>query len=396
MSLSPSPSCTSTWAHSSLKSNAATTPPSYDRPVVVGGTGNRGVVASASYEARANGVTSAMPVRHARHPCRGLVVVPAHHAKCRQAPEEVFSILRSLTPFVEGISMDEAFLDVSGLRLHHEDPGQMGVEIRSRRRVEAEPSGSVGVARNKFLAKLVSKASKPDGLREVAAGTEVEFLHALPATRLWGVGAATSAALERLGIATAGAPASTPVATLRRHLGATMGTMLHDLAWGKDERAVDRDGAVKSISVEQTSEQDLADRSLVEAELLRHCERLSGRMRRAGKLGKVPAVKVRLADFEAVHRRLTLADPTNTGRDVFRAGMALLADIDLDRCAVRLVGEGMSDLCDSAAPRQPTTHHEWEDMAIAVDRVHRRFGDEAVVPARIVATSESITERGVS
>jgi len=367
-----------------------------DRPVAVGGTGDRGVVASASYEARANGVTSAMPMRYARRLCRDLVVVSAHHAKYRQASEDVFSIFRSFTPLVEGASIDEAFLDISGLRLHYEDPEQVGVEIRSRLRAETGLPGSVGVARNKFLAKLASETAKPDGLLKVAAGAEVEFLHPLPVTRLWGVGAATSAALERLGIATVGALASAPVETLRRHLGSTMGTMLYDLAWGKDERPVDPDGAAKSISVEQTYEQDLADRSLIEAELLRHCVKLSGRMRRVGKLGKVLAVKVRFADFETVHRRLTLADSTNTGRDMFRAGVALLADIDLDRRAVRLVGVGMTDLSDSTAPRQLTTHHEWENVADAVDQVHRRFGDQAVLPARLAATSESISERGVS
>ena len=366
------------------------------RPVAVGGSGNRGVVASASYEARACGVSSAMPMQHARRICRDLVVVPADHFKYREASADVFSIFRSFTPLVEGVSIDEAFLDVSGRRLHFEDSEHVGVEIRFRLRTDLGLPGSVGVARNKLLAKLASEAAKPDGIRKVTVDTELEFLHPLPVTSLWGVGAATSAALERLGITTVGALTLVPVETLRRHLGASVGTMLYDLAWGRDERPVTPDGAAKSISVEQTYQRDLTERSLVEAELLRHCERLSGRMRRAGVLGRVLAVKVRFADFETVQRQTTLADPTDSGRDMFRAGMVLLGGIDLARIPVRLVGVGMVDLSDSAAPRQLATQHAWEDVANAVAQVRSRFGDEAVLPARLAAFDEPRSEQGVS
>jgi DNA polymerase-4 len=357
-----------------------------DRPVVVGGTGGRGVVAAASYEARVFGVHSAMPMAHARRLCPKAVVLPPDHAKYREASRHVFSVFRSFTPLVEGLSLDEAFLDVGGLRRHYPDGVAVGRAIRLRLREELALPASVGVAVNKFVAKLASEAAKPDGIRHVPVGDTLEFLHPLPVRSLWGVGEATHAALERLGVSLVGDLAEVPVATLKRHLGQAVGVHLHDLAWGRDVRRVVPESAARSISVEETYERDLSGGRAVEREVLRHAEALAGRLRSAGVAGRTITLKIRFSDFTTVTRSATMVAPTDVGRDLYRIARDLLASVPEAERPVRLVGLGATSLVPSDVPRQLAVDRpaKWDDLAEAVDEVRERFGTTSIRPARLV------------
>ncbi|MDR9449787.1 MAG: DNA polymerase IV [Acidimicrobiia bacterium] len=356
------------------------------RPVVVGGTGNRGVVAAASYEARTFGVNSAMPMVHARRLCPKAVVLPPDHRKYRVASEEVFAIFRSFTPLVEGLSLDEAFLDVSGLRHHYPDAVAVGSEIRARLRTELNLPASVGIATNKFLAKLASEAAKPDGLRHVPADQTLMFLHSLPVRSLWGVGEATHAALERLGVATVGDLADVPAATLIKHLGQAAGNHLHELAWGRDPRPVEPESVARSISVEETYERDLEGKEAVEGELLRHADRLAARLRAAGVAGRTVTIKIRFADFTTITRSEKLESSTDVARDVYRSARDSLGNIALAGRPIRLVGVGMTSLTPASAPRQLAVDRpaKWDDLAEAVDQVRSRYGTGSIRPARLV------------
>lgn len=355
-------------------------------PVVVGGLGNRGVVAAASYEARAYGVHSAMPVAHARRLCPHARFVSPTHGRYRAASEQVFGIFRSFTPWVEGLSVDEAFLDVSGLRLHYPSGPAIGTEIRAALRADLSLPASVGVATNKFLAKLASEDAKPDGLLAVPAGHELEFLHPLPVRRMWGVGEATYAALEGLGVETIGDLAALPLATLEQRLGPSLGAHLHQLAAAKDERPVSPDGEAKSVSSEQTFAADLTVPERIEAELLRQCERVGSRLRRSGLAGRTVTLKLRYPDFTTVTRSHSFESPVDVTHDIYEAVRELLARVALDR-PVRLLGVGVTSLEPAGGPRQLglTRSAAWDDVTTAVDAVRARFGEGAVAPARLAA-----------
>lgn len=353
-------------------------------PVAVGGDGPRGVVASASYEARRFGVRSAMPTGAARRACPQLVVVPADHRRYQEASEQVFAIFHRFTPLVEGVSLDEAFLDVSGLRLHYPHPVEVGEELRAVIRRELQLPASVGVASNKLLAKLASEAAKPDGLFHVPAALQLEFLHRLPVRRLWGVGEATHAALERLGVETVGDLAEVPLPTLTRAVGEAVGRHLSELAQGHDPRPVVPDSEAKSISVEHTYQTDLRTREEVEAALLGHAEKLAGRLRRAGLVARTVTVKLRFADFTTLTRSHTLPAPTDLARHLHHAATDLARRVPLTG-PVRLVGLGVSGLEDGSAPRQLDlqTPPEWDRMERTVDAIRARFGEASVQPARL-------------
>jgi DNA polymerase-4 len=354
-------------------------------PVVVGGLGNRGVVAAASYEVRAYGVHSAMPVVQARRLCPQARFVPPHHGRYRKASEAVFAVFRSFTPLVEGLSVDEAFLDVRGLRLHYPAASDVGEHIRRTLRTELALPASVGVATNKFLAKLASEEAKPDGLLRVPRGSELAFLHPLPVRRLWGVGEATHAALDGIGVATIGELAAVPPATLENRLGVSLGQHLHALANGRDDRTVSPDGEVKSVSVEQTFEHDLESAEVIDSELLRQCERVASRLRRAGLAGRTVSLKVRYPDFTTVSRSHSFDSAVDVEHDLFAAARQLMARIDRTR-AVRLLGVGVSSLEPAGAPRQLGLDRPaaWDDVAAAVDEIRSRYGENAVSKARLV------------
>ncbi len=354
-------------------------------PVVVGGIGTRGVVAAASYEVRRYGVHSAMPVSQARRLCPHARFVPPNHRRYREVSEAVFGVFRSFTPLVEGLSVDEAFLDVSGLRLHYPSSSHVGEDIRSTLRSELSLPASVGVATNKLLAKLASEQAKPNGLICVPRGEELAFLHPLGVRRLWGVGEATYAALEAIGVATIGELAAIPIATLEGRLGTSLGRHLHQLSNGRDDRAVSPDGETKSISVEQTYERDLSSPDVIESEILRQCERVGSRLRRAGLAGRTVTLKVRYPDFTTVTRSHSFDSAVDVSHHLFQAARDLMGRVDLAR-PVRLLGVGVSSLEPAGAPRQLGLDRPaaWDDVTSAVDQIRSRYGERAVWPARLV------------
>lgn len=354
------------------------------RPVAVGGSGPRGVVASASYEAREFGVRSAQPTAIALRLCPQLAVVPPSHDVYGEVSARVFSVFRSVTPLVEGLSLDEAFLDVGGLRMHYESSVAVAEEIRARLRAEIGLPASVGIASVKFIAKLASEAAKPDGVHHVPAEGQSDFLHRLPASAMWGVGPATRAALERLGVETIGDIAQTPEATLTRALGPNSGRHLHELARGIDPRDVVPDSEAKTISVEETYEKDLETPDVVETALLSLAYRLSSRLRRAGLRGRAISLKLRYADFTTITRSHTQSTGLDGARAIFAIVTRLVAGRDRPD-PIRLLGIGASSLEPADTPEQLGLDLDegWARMEDAVAEVRRRFGDSSVGPARL-------------
>jgi DNA polymerase-4 len=360
------------------------------RPVAVGGSGPRGVIASASYEAREHGVRSAQPTAIAIRHCPRLVVVPPSHAKYGEVSTRVFSTFRSITPLVEGLSLDEAFLDVGGLRRHYESPVAVADDVRSRLRAELGLPASVGIAAIKFVAKLASEAAKPDGVRLVRSKEQTLFLDDLPVTAMWGVGPATHAALTRLGVETVGDIASLPLTALVGAVGPSAGRHLHDLANGIDPRAVVPDSEAKSVSVEETYEHDLDSLALIETALLSHAQRLSSRLRRAGLRGRTITLKLRYADFTTITRSHTSGSGVDGARQLYRIATELLATRDRPD-PVRLLGLGAGSLESADAPQQLDIAGDvrWDEVENAVADVRRRFGEESLRPARLLGDRQS-------
>ena len=355
------------------------------KPVAVGGTGPRGVIASASYEARRHGVHSAQSTVGALKLCRDLVVIPPSHGRYAEVSTDVFEVFRGFTPHVEGLSLDEAFLDVSGLRRHFTSPVEVAIAVRGEIRSRLGLPASVGVASSKFLAKLASEEAKPDGWFHVPLDSQLEFLHALAVESLWGVGPATLAGLQRLGVATVGDLAELPDESVLRALGPANGRHLLDLARGIDPRPVIGDTEAKSISVEETYDRDLDGRETVETALLAHAQSLSGRLRRSGMAARTVTVKVRYQDFTTITRSVTLGSPVDSPRDLYLAGGNLLGSVDLTR-PVRLLGLGGSGLEPGDEPRQLDlgADADWVKVSQAVAEVRERFGEHLVEPARLL------------
>ena len=363
------------------------------KPVIVGGLGGRSVVLSATYEARAFGVHSAMPMARARRLCPHATVIPPTPGVYAEASRAVMEIFRSITPLVEPLSLDEAFLDVGGARRRLGSPAQIGELIRARVADEQRLPCSVGVASTKFLAKLASGRAKPDGLLVVPRDGIVEFLHPLPIGALWGVGEKTEEALTRIGLRTIGDIAHTPEATLARAVGPAAGAALAALAWGRDDRPVVPHEPDRSIGAEETFARDVEDRTVVKRELLRLSERTAARLRSSGSVGRTISIKVRFADFTTITRSKTLADPTDVARVVYDTARNLYDALGLDRARIRLVGvrvEGLSDA--DATPHQLAMDggvEEWRAAERAADRAVARFGAGAVRPAALVDREQS-------
>jgi DNA polymerase IV len=360
-------------------------------PVVVAGgsnsAGNRGVVLSASYEARAHGIRSAMPVVQARRLCPHAEFVPPHFPRYAEVSRGVMALFREITPLVEPLSLDEAFLDVGGsLRRLGMSPAGIGEWIRGQVYDVHRVTCSVGVARSKFLAKLASGLSKPDGLLVVPADGVLEFLHPLPLSALWGVGRRTAEALQRLGCRTVADVASTPLPALRRAVGVASAQHLHDLANGRDERRVVPDAPEKSVGAEETFSHDVVDRAALRRELLRLVERTTAALRCRGLRGRTIALKIRYPDFRTITRSRTLAGPTDSAQEVFGVATELL-DSHLPRGAVvRLLGVRLEQLVGGAVAEQLTLdgvnanwgNANWPDAERAADAARSKFGSAAV------------------
>ncbi len=354
------------------------------KPVAVGGTGGRGVVASASYEARSFGVRSAMPVGEARRRCPGLVVVDPSHGRYGAVSARIFEIMRSFTPLVEGISIDEAFLDVSGLRLHYRSVEEIGAGIRAAIRDEVGIPASVGIAATKFVAKLASKHAKPDGMLLIAEGTELDFLHPLDVGELWGVGEATEQSLGDLGIRTIGDLAETPTALLEHRIGKAAAQHLGALARAQDPRAVEGGTPARSISSENTFARDLSDRDTIERETLRMCDQVAARLAKARVAGHTVTLKVRFSDFVTISRSSRHPEPIAFTTEIWETARTLIDRAAIGARPVRLLGVAVSDLVDVDGTRQMVLGRERVDAAAeAVVGIRDRFGGGAVIPARV-------------
>jgi DNA polymerase IV len=357
-------------------------------PVIIAGGGNRGVVLSATYEARAFGVAAAMPIARARRLCPQATVVAPDYARYERISRAVMAVFASVTPLVEPLSLDEAFLDVSGARRRLGRPRQIAQRIRDTIADEQGITCSVGVATTKFIAKLASGLAKPDGLLVVPEAEVVAFLHQLPVGALWGVGERTEEVLQRLGLHTVADIAHTPVDTLRRALGDNAGPALHALAWGRDSRPVTPTRRERSIGADETFPFDVDDPAYIHRELLKLSDRTAARVRAAGMVGRTISVKVRFSDFTTITRSRTLRDPTDVSRDIYATARALYDGLGLQRARLRLVGVRMEGLMDSdLAPVQgllDEPEHGWRDADRAVDQASARFGAGAVRPASLV------------
>ncbi len=377
--------------------------------MIVGGLGPRGVVAAASYEARTFGVYSATPMIRARRACPDGVFLAPRFERYRDVSTEIMAILRSYTPLVEPIALDEAFLDVEGaLRLHGTGPG-IAAAIRARVRDETGLTASVGVATTKLLAKLASDLSKPDGLLVVEPGTELDVLHPLGVRRLWGVGPATERKLTDLGVRTVGELAALPEETLVHALGRAAGQHLHELAWNRDERPVVADQEVKSIGHEETFPSDLHDHVALEHKLVGLADGVASRLRAAHVAARTVQLKVRFGDFTTVTRSRTLPEPTDLAADVLRIGRELLRTLDVGP-GVRLLGvsgqqlvrrtvvagdqgtlfAGPDDDPDPGPDAAPGPDDRQAALERSVDEVRARFGRGAVGQG----TARSLPEEG--
>lgn len=360
------------------------------KPVIVGFPQGRSVVLSASYEARAFGVRSAMPMAAAIRLCPQAVICEPRHQRYYEVSKVLMGIFESITDKVEPLSVDEAFLDVAGARLRLGSSLDIARLIRRRVRSEIGITASVGVAASKFVAKIASTRCKPDGLLLVPAEETVAYLHTLPAQALWGVGAKTRQLLASRGINTVEEIANTPVALLRRMLGAT-GDHVHRLAWGIDPRPVTPVRVDKSIGAEETFSQDTADDQILHRELLRLAHRTGSRLRAAGYSARTVAIKLRYEDFSTITRSHTVHVPVNSAQLMYQEAMKLLRALGERPMAVRLIGLRGENLELSAlAPVQLSierSEDNWRSAEAVMDAVVHRFGAEQVMPARLLRKS---------
>jgi DNA polymerase-4 len=368
------------------------------QPVIVGNRGSRGVVAAASYEARYYGIHSAMSSVRAARLCPHAVFLPGDHAHYGEVSGRVMTILRSFTPLVECLSLDEAFLDVTGARRLHGTGEQIGHEIRRRILADEGLTCSVGVAPNKFLAKLASEAAKPKpsrrgavpgaGVKVVAPGAELDFLHPLPVQALWGVGPATLAKLQRLGVRSVRDLAELTEVAVTGAVGGAVGRHLHALSHGIDDRPVVPDQPLKSVSHEETFARDEHDPERLSRETVRMADAVAARLRGHDLAGRTVTVKIRFGDFTTITRSHTLPEPVDSGQVVARVAKELLAKVDPAQ-GVRLLGVGVSGLANSPAHQlsfdEVTAGAGWDDATRAVDEIRERFGPEAIGPAALAA-----------
>jgi len=378
------------------------------QPVVVGGTGARGVVAAASYEARRFGVHSAMPSARARRLCPQVVFLAGDHELYSQVSSEVHEIFQTFTPYIEPLSLDEAFLDVTGASRLLGAGSQIAQSVRERVWQQLQLRCSVGVAPNKFLAKLASVAAKPKatatgvqpgtGVWEVRRGEELEFLHPLPVQAIWGVGPATLTRLSGLGVHTVRDLADLPLDSLVAAVGKSHGAHLHQLAWGIDDRPVEVAREAKSIGHEETFATDRHTHDELQRELVRLADGVAARLRRHGKAARTLTLKMRFADFHTITRATTLPLPTATARAIVAAVMPLLVAIDTAG-GVRLLGVSASQLTDPPEEQLSlddlSDDQEWDAAEQTIDAIRSRFGSASIGPASAVeGTGLRLVRRG--
>lgn len=362
-------------------------------PVIVGGGGNRGVVSAANYEARAFGVSSAMPISQARRRCPHGTFLPVRMSRYREISAQVMSILRAISPAFEQLSVDEAFLDVSGARLRLGSPVQIGQSLREQIRREVGLPASVGIGKNKLVAKLASAHAKPDGLLLIPAPATQDFLRELPLEALWGIGGATRTRLHNAGIDSVAELAQTPPARLVRIFGSALGRHLHEIANGIDDRAVSPEREEKSLGTEQTFAENLYERRQLELILLRQAHECASGLRRRGLVARRVSIKVRDGYFETVTRSQALPEPTNLAADLNQAALTLLRKLRLPPSGVRLLGLRAEGLLAASSGRQLALDGDerQEKTEAAMDQVALRFGKNALLPASLVGSGKAST-----
>lgn len=365
------------------------------KPVIVGGDGRRGVVAAASYAARWYGVHSAMPSVRARRLCPQAIFVGGDHAHYGEISSRVMAIFETFTPTIEPLSLDEAFLDVSGAQKLFGDGPTIASAVRQAVFDSEGLWCSVGVAPNKFLAKLASQQAKPaatptgpapgSGICVVRPGHELEFLHPLPVQKLWGVGPSTLSKLKPLGIATVADLAETPLGLLTNAVGDASGRHLHALANGRDQRVVETSRSARSISHEETFPLDISDLEELEGHVTRLADAVADRLRNQDLEARTIALKIRFGDFTTKSRRRTLESPTAGRREIAAVARTLLGTFNVGP-GVRLVGVAASGL-GGGEPEQlsfgDSSDNAWDDTERAIDEIRNKFGRGAIGSARL-------------
>jgi len=358
------------------------------RPVLVGG----GVVLAASYEAKAHGVRTAMGGVQARRLCPHAVVVPPRMGVYAKASKAVFEVFRQTTPLVEGLSIDEAFLDVGGLRRVSGTPTEIAVRLRSEVRERVGLPITVGVARTKFLAKVASGVAKPDGLLVVPPDGELAFLHPLPVERLWGVGPVTAGKLRDRGITTVGEVARLGEETLVSMVGRASGRHLHALAHNRDPRPVDVGRRRRSIGSQRALGRSPRSPDDLDAVVIALVERVTRRMRAADRAGRTVVLRLRFDDFSRATRSHTLPWPTAHTHTILATARALLATARpmIERQGITLLGVAVANLDDGGAIQLtlPFDRHSGGALDAALDDVRGRFGSDAVTRAVLLGRDQ--------
>jgi DNA polymerase-4 len=359
------------------------------KPVVVG-AGIRGVVLSANYAARKFGIRAAMPVGRAKRMAPNAIFVTPDHHRYSEISAKVMEIFGSFTPYVEPLSLDEAFMDVTGAQKLLGTPREIGQAIRKRVHEECGITCSVGIASNKFIAKLASGHCKPNGLLEIPDDRVISFLHPLPVRDLWGVGPKTAEQLEKLGLRQVSDIANTPLDTLKRALGDATGEHLYELSWGRDYRTVVVDDPDQSIGANETFSYDMDDPEAILREYLKLTERATTRLRNRNLFAKTISITVRFADFKTITRSKTLPLPISSTHEVYQVVKDLYQALKLDRARLRLVGVSLSNFHDDAPEQLMLGQREkgWREAENAVDQAAARFGEQSVRPARLYRRKE--------
>jgi DNA polymerase IV len=358
---------------------------------VVVGAGKRGVVSAANYEARKFGIRAAMPVYKAKALAPHAIFISPDMARYEEVSRSVMSIFHDITPLVEPISLDEAFLDVTGARRLLGDGQTIAKLIRARVEQKEGITCSVGIAHNKFIAKIASNQCKPNGLLEIDPERVLDFLHPLAAKEIWGVGPKTNEQLAKMGLQTVGDIANTPRSTLIRVLGQASGSSLYELAWGRDYRDVEIEHIEKSISSSETFDQDLDSQEEILKEFLRLTERSVERMREKGFAAGTISIKVRFTDFKTISRSKTVDLPITGTQEIFEVVKNLYLALNLENVLIRLVGVSLDSLVEDEEINQMVLGQRtsgWQQADKAVDRIKNKFGSASLRPARLVEDHE--------
>jgi DNA polymerase-4 len=365
--------------------------PQYKGKALVVGAGVRGVVLSANYEARKFGIRAAMPVGRAKRMAPHAIFIAPEHHRYAEISERVMTIFNSFTPLVEPISLDEAFLDVTGSQKLFGDGRAIASKIREQVEAEEGITCSVGIAQSKFIAKLASQHCKPNGMLEIKSDRILEFLHPLPVRALWGVGPKTAESLDRLGLHTVADIANTPRSTLIRALGDATGESLYELAWGRDYRDVIPDEPEKSIGSEETFARDIDSPEEILAEFLRMTEKATARLRERGLFAKTITMKIKFADFTTLSRAKTVPIGIDSTQETYEIVKKLYLALRNEGARIRLVGVSLSNLIEQAPVQLELGARDrgWRDADTAIDKAKARFGRGSVRPGRLISGNSS-------